>query len=265
MIVLAEGRFLDCTSKGADVPETIPYGQAGREALILDPQNPRLVTLPAYPTNASTIGLQEHLHLVDQTDLAVEETLTLGGVAAAGLREYLQMVPKNTLKTTLQSQFNMTDAVLDEVHIESLDTPSAPLRLTCTYRLKRQFQPLDDRLTGTLRLGFARSYLAPAATDDRRTPFEVQIPGAFHGTVTLDAPAGFQAEPPEAAEIKLDSRFATGRVQTRPQGAGLLLEFEYQKITGRFAAADYAAYQEAMNKTLSLLEKAVVFKPNLVK
>jgi len=265
MIVQAEGRFLDCTSKGADVPETIPFGQAGREALILDANSPRLVTLPAYPTNASTIEVQEHLHLVDRTDLAVEETLSLNGVAAAGMREYLQLTPKNTLKTSLQSQFNMTDAVLDDVHVESLDTPSAPLRLTCTYRLKKQFHLLDDRLTGTLRLGFARAYLAPAATDDRRTPFEVQIPGTFHGTVTLDTPEGFQAELPEAAEIKLDSRFGTGRLQTRLQGSGLQLEFEYQKITGRFAAADYAAYQEAMNKALSLLEKAVVFKPNLVK
>jgi hypothetical protein len=93
----------------------------------------------------------------------------------------------------------------------------------------------------------------------------VQIPGTFHGTVTLDAPEGFQAEPPEAAEIKLNSRFVTGRLQTRRQGAGLQLEFEYQMPTGRFAAADYAAYQEAMNRAVSLLEKAVVFKPNLVK
>jgi len=265
MIVQADGRFLDCTSKGADVPATIPYGQAGREALILDPQNPRFVTMPAYPANASTLEVQEHVRLVERTDLAVEETLVLGGVAAAGMREYLQLIPQDTLKTSLQRQFNLTDAVLDEVHIESLTTPSAPLRVTCSYRLKSQFHPLDDRLTGTLRLGLARAYLAPAATDDRRTPFEVQIPGTFHGTVTLDAPEGFQAQPPEAAEIKLNSRFVTGRLQTRRQGSGLQLEFEYQMPTGRFAAADYAAYQEAMNRAVSLLEKAVVFKPNLVK
>jgi hypothetical protein len=210
---------------------------------------------------ASTVDARQHLQLTNQTDLAVEETLTLGGVTAAGMREYLLMVPKTSLKTTLQTQLGMSEAQLDDVQVESLDTPSAPLVLRFKYLLKKQFHPLDDRLTGTLRAGFARSYLAVTATDDRRTPFEKQIPTTFRSRVTLDAPAGFQIEPPDPADLKLDPRFATATARTQRQGAGLDIDFDCQEATGRFGASDYAAYQNTMNQALALLEKTVVFKP----
>jgi hypothetical protein len=261
MIVYADGRFLDCTSKGADVARTIPYGQAGREALILDPQNPHFATIPAYAPTASTVDVRQHLRLTNQTDLAVEENLTLDGVAAAGMREYLLMIPQTSLKTTLQNQLGMAEALLEDVQVESLDTPSVPLVLKSKYLLKKQFHPLDDRLTGTLRAGFARSYLAVAATDDRRTPFETKIPITFRSRVTLETPAGFQVEPPDVADNQLDPRFATATARTQLQGPGLQLDFECQAATGRFGASDYAAYQNTMNQALSVLEKTVVFKP----
>ncbi len=70
----ADAQFLDCTSKGADVAETIPAGLAGQEALILDPSEPRFVAIPQYTQNASSISVDQHLNVIDEKDLAVEES-----------------------------------------------------------------------------------------------------------------------------------------------------------------------------------------------
>jgi len=265
MIVLVTNRqgnhYLDCTAKGADVVRSLPYGQAGREALILDPQHPHFNTLPAYAQNASDITAQLHVRLVDKTDLAEEEMLTLNGITATGMRQLLAQIPEATLKSTLLNQFGMTDVQLEDVHVENLNDPQLPLRLTFNYTRKKQFHEMDDRLTGAVRAGFARFLLAPVLSGDRQTPFETMIPTHFHNIITIEPPAGFQVEMPEALAISLDSRFATGSVQTRMQGGNLEMEFAGQWTAGRFPAKDYPEFLDTINKALTLIERTVAFKP----
>lgn len=264
MIVYAQARsgakFLDCTSKGADVAQTIPYDQAGRQALVLDARNPRLVTVPDYPADASGVAVQQHLHLQDQTDLAGEETVSLTGVAAAIMRDYLLLLPRNSQKAAFQNEFSTPDATLTDLQIDSIYTPSLPLRIKLTYVFKKQFQPLDGRLTGALRAGLVRSYLVPR-TEERRTPFEYLYANSLHLAVDLDAPPGFTAALPATPDVKLDPRFASCTVNTRLNHGGLHLEFDCRKPAGKFAATDYPACQNTMNKALSMLEQTVVFKP----
>jgi hypothetical protein len=120
---------------------------------------------------------------------------------------------------------------------------------------------MDDRLTGAVRAGFARFLLAPVLSGDRQTPFETMIPTHFHNIITIEPPAGFQVEMPEALAISLDSRFATGSVQTRMQGGNLEMEFAGQWTAGRFPAKDYPEFLDTINKALTLIERTVAFKP----
>jgi hypothetical protein len=254
------GRFVDCTDKGTDPAHAIPLGLAGREALILDAQNPHFARIPSYPEDASGIDVQRHLRLVEMADVVAEETLTLTGVHAAYLRNFLLSIPPASRRMWLQRQMGMADVELSDFKAEPLDVPSAPLRLGCTYTVKKQFHRSNDRLAGVLRAGFERSYLTADPVDHRVTPFEKTVPLSVRITVSIDVPDGFRAEQPVNQAPPLDSRFMGSLGRVRLEGSRLILEFECRQHTGKFDASEYAAYRETMALALSVLEREVVFR-----
>jgi len=254
------GRFVDCTDKGADAAHAIPMGLAGRDALILDAQNPRFETIPSYPQNASGIEVQRNLRLVNMADVAAEETLTLTGVHAAYLRDYLLQIPPASRRMLLQRQMGMTDVELSDFKAEPVDAPDAPLQLRCTYTCKKQFHRSNEQLTGILRAGFERGYLAADPVDNRLTPFETRIPLSIRSTVSVQVPEGYRAERTADPSPRLDSRFAVCKGQMQLEDRKLKLEFEFRQPTGKSKASEYAAYRETMAQALSLLEREVVFK-----
>ena len=255
-----EGLFLDCTSKGSDVAHAIPYGLAGRDALILDAHDPRFVAIPRYPDDASTISIEQHLRVVNQADLAVDESLTLTGVHAAYMRDYLMQIPESSRRTTLQNMMEMSDADLTDFQINSLTATAKPLRLHFAYSLQKQFHRSGDQLRGTLRADFARSYLTASPVDNRLTPFEVAIPFSLKAKMFIDVPDGFKADPPANTDLKLNPQFATGQSGSQIEGSQLILDFKCQQLTGEFKAADYVSYRQTLAQVLSSLEREVVFK-----
>lgn len=256
----AAGRFVDCTDKGGDAALAIPLGLAGRSALILDSPNSRFATIPTYPADASIIEEQRRLRLVDLSDVAVDETLTLTGAHAAYMRGYLLQVPTSSRRTVFQRLAGLAEVELSNFGAEPLETPNAPLRLHCAYTLKRQFHRSNDRLSGILRAGIVRMYLTADPVDNRLTPFEITIPLKFRSSVSLTVPEGFSAEPSADAPPKLDPRFAACQSRLRLEGPQATLDFQCRLLAGKFSPADYAAYRATMDQALSLLEREVTLK-----
>jgi transglutaminase-like putative cysteine protease len=258
----AGGRFLDCTGKGTDVAHALPLELEGQDVLVLDAANPRFVTIPAYPTNASSISAEQHVRVVDLTDMAVEESLIFSGVYAAYLRGYLLQIPEASRRTTLQSELAMTDADLTDVKMEALDNPREPLRLAFTYSIKRQFRRSNGELRGVLHAGYCRNYLQAAPVETRLTPFEITVPYTLESKIAVAIPAGYQAVRPDNLNPVFDARFATCEGRARIDGNQLLVDFKYRPTVGKFKAGDYSAYRETMAQAMSLLEREVVFKAN---
>ncbi len=254
------GKFLDCTSKGADVAHAIPAQLAGQDALILDDRNPQFVTVPGYPENASALSVEQHLRVVDSSDVAVEETLTMEGACAAAMRDYLLPISESSRRTALQTLMGMNDAELTDTKIDSLGSPGQPLRLKSTYLLKRQFRSSKDELRGVLRAGFSRIYLQASPVQDRLSPFEITVPFSFETRTSIDIPAGFRAGQPESLEPKFDPRFATGQERVAIEENRLSLNFSFRQMTGKFKASDYGAYRETMAQAMAMLEREVIFK-----
>lgn len=263
MIVFVPGPrpgFLDCTSKGADVARAIPAGLAGSQVLILDGRNPRFATVPADPENASTIAVEQHLRWPNETEAAVDESLTLTGVPAAAMRGYLLATPESSRRNSLQTAMGLSDIDLTGFEVHSLEARSEPLRLRFVYGLKRQLRRSEHRLTVNLVSGSAGSYLSAGPVDNRLTPFEINFPLSLESKVLIDAPPGFAAEPPGKLDAKLDARFLTGAGTGEVQNGQVKLEFKCRQYPGKFAAADYSAYRQTMAQALSFLEREVVFK-----
>ncbi len=252
------GRFLDCTSKGADVANAIPVGLAGQNALILD-REPRFVRIPEYPSDASAVSIEEHMHLLNDTDLAVEESLTLTGAHAAFMREYLLQIPETSRRAYIQNSDGMRDADLTDFKIESLNRLTEPLRLRFSYTLKRQLRHAGEQIRGVIRAGFSRSYLTTSPVDNRCSPFELSVPESIEAKIFIDAPKGYRAERPSDLPLQLDPRFLTGKCDARAESNQLRLNVSCRQMTGVFPATGYDAYRQSLGQVTAFLEREVVF------
>ena len=81
----ASGSFVDTTNKSADLSRGVTPAIAGKDALVLDTKQPRLVRIPAQSDDAGDMTLVRDARMVGGTDLEVTETATFRGNEAASL------------------------------------------------------------------------------------------------------------------------------------------------------------------------------------
>lgn len=254
------GRFLDCTDKAGNVTATIPLGLAGREALILDWGNPRFKRIPDYPPDASTIRSVRTAQLTNQTDVLVNETVTMEGAHAAWLRDYLRNQPVTARQSYLANLLKNNTADLLTLRLENLELPKTPLIINLGYTLRAPFQDFGKNLTGKLPACFEQSYLAVESVDKRFSPFQVGVPLTIESTVTISAPEGFRASLTDAPTQKIEHRFVRCQLDTTAGKTGWRLNYKVYEPAGRFPAADYADFRAAMERTLNALSPKVTFE-----
>ncbi|HWW00901.1 MAG TPA: transglutaminase domain-containing protein [Candidatus Acidoferrum sp.] len=258
-VPIDRGLFIDVTDKGSDPVCGSPVGLAGRDALILDRDNPRFATIPGPTEDVCGIELERRLRVVDQESVVGEETVTARGIHAAYLRNFLRQIPPPSRRMVFQQQTGLADVELTDFKAEPLATPREPLVIQYAYTLKKQFHRSKGHLSGVVRAALERTYLAPGPVDNRLTPFEIRIPLRLKSTVSVEIPQGFAAELPADLTPQLDSRFAACTNSWWLEGGSLKARFECRQPEGEFKSSDYTAFRETMAHALSLLEKELVF------
>lgn len=254
------GTFLDCTGKSGDLRVGPPSGLATRQALILDPERPRLETVPDYTAGSSAVSTTRDIVFPNETDLEVRENVTFTGLAASGMRSALQAVEAaNRNRWLLQTMTRELPGVdLREAKIENVEDPQSPLRLKLHYLVPRRFQTAGGQLIGQLPSVWERWFLTSDPVQQRQTPFKVWIPVNFESRVTLTPPAGWRAS--AGAESKLDRPYCTGSVSTQLESRKLRLDCRITQRAGQFPATEYRAYLDATSSALALAEQGIVLK-----
>lgn len=254
------GTFFDCTGKSGDLRVSPPSGLATRQALILDPDRPRLETIPDYPAGSSTVIAERALTFPNETDLDVRENVTFTGYSASGMRNALQSVEAaNRNRWLLQTMTRELPALdLRDAQIENVDDPQAPLRLKLHYVVPRRFQNASGQLIGQLPSVWERWFLGGDPVEKRQTPFKVWMPVNFESRVTLTPPPGWQAT--AIRESKLDRPFCTGSVSSQMAARKLQIDSRVTQRAGQFSAGEYRAYLDATGSALGLFEQGIVLK-----
>jgi hypothetical protein len=234
-----------------------PIGLAEHQALVLSPAHPHLTKLAAYPKDASGITVQQHATLTGSTDLAVDEKISLTGVHAGYLREYLQDISPAYRQQSLQQDMGTADAVMSHCEIESLENPDRPLQIKYSYVVKNRFHHAQNGLVGTMHAGMEQYYLATAPDDNRTTPFEILVPLHISSQIVFDLPKGYHViEAPEST-AKIDPRFISFQSQRKLEAGKLILTFQIELLVGRHEAADYSAYRDALEQIQSLMDHEI--------
>lgn len=264
MIVYVPGpgtaQFIDTTHKGAWPARVPPPGLEGREALVLDPQNPRFTLVPPAP-EPSRFASERHVTITNLQDAVVEEILTLSGSEAAHLRDALINLPAANRQRFAQRHLGTSGADLAAWAIHDLENPSQPLRIRLTYVLRQAFHQADGRLTGSVPALTERFYLSQEAVERRRSPFQIRDPRWFASTLRIQPPKGFTPQPPEATtSFNSDSEYLSVQTGQRT-AADAERTLDFRQKLGQFPPERYAAFREETAKACAFLEQPVTFRP----
>jgi hypothetical protein len=267
MIVFAPkigaGRFFDCTDKESPFSQPVPRGLAARSAYVLDPQNPRFVTLPAYPADSNLVSSQRTLRLVGDADLAIEETLHLEGYLAATLRALLKEVQPANRLAVLQTQLAASGGEplqIQKVEIENLEDKSAPLVLKTDYLVKGKFHTVGESLVGQIPPLWERFFLNAQRVENRQTPFVARYPLRIKSAITLDLPDGFTTGEMGGLNREEQTSFAEWKISAEGKGNTLQLGFEATRGVGQFSPDQYGAYCDSIERTVAALAQNVVLR-----
>jgi predicted Zn-dependent protease len=260
---LGAGRFFDCTDKESPFSQPVPRGLAARPAYVLDPQNPRFVTLPAYPADSNLVNSQRTVRLVGEADLAIEETLRLEGYLAATLRGLLKEVQPANRVAVLQTQLSAgagETLQIQKVEIENLEDKSAPLVLKTDCLVKGKFHTVGESLVGQVPALWERFFLNAQRVENRQTPFVARYPLRIKSAITLDLPDGFTTGDMGALNREEQSSFAEWKLSAADKDNALQLGFEATRGVGQYTSDQYGAYCDSMERTVGALAQNVVLR-----
>jgi Flp pilus assembly protein TadD len=257
------GKFFDCTDKNSDLASLeVPLDLGGTRGLVLDNQ-PRLLTLPDYSADSSHLHSERTIRLAANADATVEEAVTASGYHAALLREEFKDIPAGRRAAMLQEELTPYGGAVQvtSFEIEHLLEREKPLVLKATYLVRNNFKPVDGKLVGQLPALWERMYLGSAAVTDRRTPFTVEYPLVFSSEVKMKAAPGFTLQVSDASESDHASEFVSWKRRNTSVEPDLQVSYELRLNSGHYSAAQYASYQDEMERALAALSQTVSLNP----
>ena len=252
-------RFIDATDKSSDPNLPVPCGLAGKHALLLDWDHPRLVEIPEYPAGSNGIDVRRAIQIDRDGSVQASDRITYSGYFSSSMRHYFKAIDPTRRKTAWQANLGTEqDVQVQELSVEGLEERRQPVVVSLKYRVPHALHVVDRRCIGALPAPWETTLLAADRTDHRYGPLWLQLPLEVRATITVEPPAGFDlpGADPFAAENKTD--FFQCRRTAAAETKGLRLSCEVSRRAGHFPASSYSDYVDQAEQA------RLVFTPNVV-
>ncbi|QNN22860.1 tetratricopeptide repeat protein [Planctomycetales bacterium ZRK34] len=245
-----EGLFIDCTDKYTDLTQGTPDTLAGQRALVLDADNPRLVTVPPYSDNAYRIDTERQLHISAEGHVSVQEQIEFYGLLAGHLRNYMQDASEKGNRELIQNTLASIDSKvrLQSLKIYNRDELNKPLRMELTYQLNDWFDRINQQLSGSLPCFWERYFTQADYIEQRVTPFELEYPLKIKSRATVHWSDNATPSAAPVSPIERSEKFGRWHVVSKYTNREMNLEFELHRPVGRYEADGYDAYHETWER-----------------
>jgi len=256
-----EGHFFDCTNKSGDLTLAAPYGLAGRQALLIDADQPgRFETIPDYSAKAEHLDCSREIELLADGDLSIRERVVIAGYWASPVRAYLRSLTPADQETALQRILSSdgSEVQLEKHAIQGLDEPRKPMVIWSTYRVPDRFSSAGESLVGRLPHGWEHEYLSVDYLSRRLSPIEVKRASSLSAKVRLKLPSGATLDSLESWNEEANNKYAACRMRVMADKNGVLFNYQVLGRRGQFAAEDYTAFYESMKRPLAHLGQNLV-------
>jgi tetratricopeptide (TPR) repeat protein len=254
------GKFIDATNKLQDLRSFPPLLLPNQRTLVLDDENPRLVSTPESPANCSMIVSKREVAFTNEKDADITENLTLTGAASMPIRGLLQAIEPADRNRQLLTMMNNKIPSLDlrEAEVNGIDNPQEPLVLRLRYVVREQLKPAGSQLVGTLPAIWERMFVSAAPVERRYTPFRIERAHHVSTDISIIPPKNWQAQPLTSRSTSGNFGAAQAAITTKEGRTNLSVTIS-QKM-GDFEAGRYTEYCDAMSQALALVEQPVIFK-----
>ena len=247
------GNFYDATSKNLHLPDAASASLAGQRALVLDPDEPRLIEIEAPPIEKSLVRSEREVSLAeDSDDLIVSETMTFGGIYGGWVRGYLRSTNAADHRSNLQRMLGEDSRFrLETIAIEQLEDFAVPLVIKTNYRLVRALRNDGRVRSGKLPSVWERYYFATGSTAERKTPFEISLPLVFESQVRFQG-AGAKLEG-IWSKREISSPWVKFEQKPSVEDGNAVLESRVQTLRGTHPPGNFADYQSDLESVLEAL------------
>ncbi len=257
------GRFVDATAKDVDPTLQVPYGLAGRSALLLDSENPRLMTIPGYPPDSNLVEVERHVQISSDGTLKADDRLSYRGYYASGMRSFLKPMNTTQRKTAVQAFFpSENNAQVQNVTVESLEQSEQPLIVDVKYRCEHFLQHNEQQLVGRLPAPWETTLLTATPVEQRVVPVRVEFPLYVRDVITVEIPRGYSCRTANSEPARGSSQFFDWSQQSGTAENQLKILCEASRHEGHFPAAAYTSYCTAADQVRQLFTPSLVLKPD---
>jgi tetratricopeptide (TPR) repeat protein len=255
--------FVDPTDKDFAGDAGVPRQLGGAAALILDPDDPRLVTIPLDDPQHHFLDIHRTVHIDAEGGARVAETVILGGSVAASIRGALRSVEPSEWEDVFRQRLagDLPRSRLQTLEIAHAETPEEPLEVTLEYEVRALLADTGRSLVGRLPAIWEHQMLAVPPTEGRRAPFALGNPLQIKSHTDVIVPGGHAVRGGPSRRDALRAEFVrwSGSVERAPDG--LALRLELTRPPGRFPADDYPRFREESAQALGFLDAAIEVEP----
>jgi tetratricopeptide (TPR) repeat protein len=263
--VLGAAGFVDPTDQRSPPGRLLPPNWFGGRALLLDPENPRLISLPAEPVDATAFRVRRTITPSGERDLTVEEEVRAVGYEAARLRSVLGRSKADSRAFVRRVLAAANAARLDRLEVDGADDPERELVLRIGYHVAGARVRIGELEHAPLPTGWEKVLLSVTPEPDRRHPVRIAVPmvvettATFRGTTPLDERVSGPAEVRGADEFGRWTRSA--RSATEDGAPVTIVESRFELEGGDWPAARHADLAASRRELLDAFMVRVCFPP----
>lgn len=262
------GRVIDACDKDADARLSVPLRLAGRDCLVVDEKNARLVRLDRPTADSYRAAIQRKVSFDAGGKAKVVETVTFHDYYAAAMRAQLRSISPHRRAGYWQTLLREggTVAVLNKWQVDRLDDLKDPLVVTSEYEIDRGVIPVGEgaqqQWVGNMPAPFEATQLAIGADESRRYPIEFPFAIRISASTEVAPPPGSPV--PDAAGLDAqanDDLLQVKRTVRAEQGV-LKLQTELVRTAGRYPPNRYEDYRRSVRRARTVTAPTLHFAPS---
>ncbi|MFC1497211.1 DUF3857 domain-containing protein [Verrucomicrobiota bacterium] len=257
-------KFADATLEHYDIRKAPPLGLAGRKALVLDPDNPKLVRIDDYAPDSSRFVNRYDIHVHKNRKLTVNDTLILSGYYAGWMRRIISKKEKNTRAQWMQEVLNSYEngAELLSFNVLGLNDFTKDLILETKYILDGHCEMRKKDIFVSLPNVWIRDYFQIQPVLNRQKPFKIYYPLVFNATVVVHNPEGYEflksdpkthKEKTSAAQWSYSIKHKPGRYQIDLNGT---------LNAGQYPESKYKNHRISMDHIIEIITEELHCRPS---
>lgn len=257
---LGPGRLLDSTDRHLDLTEWQSDALWHSHALVLQPDNVRLMEPKAFAEPARP-SLDIRRRIQPEGDgWDVRETIEFKGYCASWIRRaFGGLDADGRLKRAQGIMGNSNGIRVSAFTFDNLDDPAKPARIEITYQAAGTLRAEGSRMRAKLPAVWESDYLATEFVKQRTSPFVVRHPLSIRTELRISGIPAPAAESLADLAQQGGKRFAKWTMTVRPDGKDTVIGFDFTSESGNFKAGDYAAWHEEWQSASAAWDRPLIW------